>query len=151
MTLMEFAKFELDRILVTCTDDESKEMQTLINKNIMDIAEVFSEQGHSGSTAPYVISAIHKLLGWKPLTPLTGKGDEWGEPYDDINIQQNKRCSAVFRENYDNSTAHYLYGKVFSDDGGETWYRSKESNIPVSFPFIVPDKPEYIVLDKEAL
>lgn len=149
MSLVNFAQSELDKILAKCEDEESQRLQILITKDIMEIVKVFSDQGHSGSTASYVMSAIHKLLDWKPLSPLTGEDDEWHCPFDGASTEQNKRCSAVFRENHDNSTAHYIDGKVFSDDGGQTWFTNRDSSVPVIFPYVVPDEAERIILNGE--
>jgi len=143
--LVEWAKSELDRLV---KDDD--ELQKAINKDILEIVEKFSEQGHSGFSASYALSIIKRLLDWKPITPLTGEESEWNDvpSYDDgSNTQQNKRCSAVFRKNFDNSTAYYIDGKVFSDDGGKTWFTSRDSRVPVTFPYVVPEKPERIILE----
>ena len=143
--LVEWAKSELDRLV---KDDD--ELQKAINKDILEIVEKFSEQGHSGFSASYTLSIIKRLLDWKPITPLTGEESEWNDvpSYDDgSNTQQNKRCSAVFRKNFDNSTAYYIDGKVFSDDGGKTWFTSRDSRVPVTFPYVVPEKPERIILE----
>jgi hypothetical protein len=121
LSLINWAQAELDRLI---KDDEDG-MQAVINKDILDIVKLFSEQGHSGFSASYALRLITRLLDWKPITPLTGEDDEWSEvPEWDSGskTQQNKRCSAVFRDNYDNSTAHYIYGKAFSDNGGKTWF-----------------------------
>jgi hypothetical protein len=153
MSLTQWAKAELDRLV---KDDD--EMQKEINKDILHIVEVFSEQGHSGFSASYALNIIKKLLAWKPITPLTGENDEWGEVQSwdrGENSQQNKRCSAVFRKNFDNSTAYYIDGKVFSDNGGHSWFQKgcsggcNGSATPVLFPFKVPEKPEYIYLNGE--
>lgn len=90
---------------------------------------------------------ICRLLSWKPIIPLTGKEEEWNTIKE--GFEQNELCSAVFRNNKDNSTAYYIYGKVFSDDGGISWYRNKESHINITFPFTVPDEPEKVYLDKD--
>jgi hypothetical protein len=150
MALVEWAKSELDRLMV---DGEEDGMQKVMNDGILDIVRTFADQGHSGFSASYALNIIKRLLNWKPITPLTGEDDEWCEVYDtENNTQQNKRCSAVFRENFDNSTAYYIDGKVFSDDGGKTWFTrgGRGSSIDVTFPFVVPDKPEYIIIEPEA-
>ena len=141
--LVEWAKLELDKI-----GSKDDEMQQMMNRDILQIVEMFSEQGHSGFTAGYALNIITRLLAWKPITPLTGEEDEWGEPFtgDLEKTQQNKRCSAVFRKHFDNSTAYYIDGKVFSDNGGETWWTNRDSHIPVSFPYVVPSKPERVIL-----
>jgi|LSQX01.3.fsa_nt_gb hypothetical protein len=147
--LYDWAERELNRVLETCNDSESCEMQKQINKDILDIVKVFSWQGHSGFSAGYVIRKITRLLDWKTITPLTGEESEWSDCYADDTTQQNLRCSAVFRKNKDNSTAYYINGKVFSDNGGHTWFSSHKSRVPVTFPYNVPDNPEYIYLNGE--
>lgn len=47
--------------------------------------------------------------------------------FKDTNTQPNKRFSVVFRDNFDNLTAHYSDGKVFSDTGGRYWFTRKRS------------------------
>jgi hypothetical protein len=156
-----WAKLELDRLLIGCEEKEGKdglEMQKAINKDILDMVKVFCTQGHSGTSASYTLGMIKRLLDWKPITPLTGDDDEWSEVHEwnkRDNSQQNKRCSAVFRKNFDNSTAHYIYGRVYSDNGGHSWFTGNhkngvvQSSVPVKFPFYVPDKPEYVYLNGE--
>jgi hypothetical protein len=146
--LTDWAKSELDRLITG--DSDGAEMQRAITKNILEIVEVFSKQGHSGFSASYALNIIKRLLDWKPITPLTGEDSEWidqTESNGGNSLQQNNRCSAVFRHNNDNSTAYYIDGKVFSDDGGESWFTNKESCVPVIFPYVVPEKPEYIIID----
>jgi hypothetical protein len=145
--LVKWASKELDHLNKVGEEDSSA-----THKNILDVVKLFAEQNHTGFTAPYSIDLIKRLLAWKPITPLTGEDDEWGPEYRlSIGIvQQNHRCSGVFRYNHDNSTAHYIEGKVFSDDGGETWFsQGKSSSVPVTFPFMVPLEPEYILINKE--
>lgn len=143
MSLVDWAKRELDRI----PKDEDG-MQEQANQNIMELLEVFAKQGHSGTSANYVRRRFDRLAQFKPLTPLTGEDDEWIEV--DDGVEQNIRCFHVFRENGDNATAHDIEGKVFSDDGGKTWYKCKESCVPVTFPYSVPDKPEFVIIEREA-
>lgn len=153
MSHYDWASKELDLIYQSCTDEESKEMQKLMNDKLLEICALFATHGHSGYTSGYAIHCLNRLLDWKPLTSLTGSEDEWGpvsEREEGSTYQQNLRCSAVFRKNEDNSTAYYLFGKVFSNDGGETWFRNKNSSIPVTFPFAVPEKSERVILENTA-
>lgn len=145
MDMIEYAKNELD---IMCPPDENgrkEPMQEAIEKNIMDIVRMFADQGHSGTTASYVLGILGRVMRYKPLTPLTGADDEWN----DIGggEEQNKRCFSVFRYNHDNATAYDIEGKVFSDDGGQTFYGCRESHVPVTFHYTVPDKPIYVILD----
>ena len=143
--LIEYAKSELNKAFPDTTD----EMQEMAKNNVIELITVFSEQGHSGMSAPYVLRLFERLARFNPLLPLTGEDDEWGEPYGNKNTQQNKRCSKIFRDNFDNSTAHNIEGKVMIDEDGFS-YTNNESSIPVTFPYVVPDKPKYVhVKDQE--
>lgn len=151
MNLVEHAKYELDRILKGCEAKEEYDLQLLVNNNILDIIKLFAEQGHSGTSSAYVIEFLHRLIQYKPIGPLTGEEDEWEISVAsdcDIPIYQNKRCPSVFRTGTDNSTAHMIDGKIFSDNGGCSWYTSKNSSIPIEFPFNVPLYSEYVYLDE---
>ena len=147
--LYEYAKKELERIEKGCKDEESLSMQQTIDKNILELIDVFSNQHHSGFTASYVIDILQRLLHYKPLTPLTGEDDEWEDVTSygyDTPTFQNKRCSAVFK---DDKGAYWVEGKIFSSDLGHTWYTNSDSCVPVTFPFNVPDKSEVVVIDNK--
>lgn len=126
---------------------ESDLMQDCIKNDILAIIDAFAEQGHSGASAAYALNILDHLLRFKPISPLTGEDDEWGEPISRMdNCQQNKRCSSVFRKNFDNNTAYDIDGKVFSDDGGKTFWSTYDSMTPVTFPYMPPVKPEQIIM-----
>ena len=97
MGLTERAKLELQ--MAGLFDDDS-DYNGAIGEAVMELIEVFDKQGHSGMSAPYVVSIFEKLANFKPLLPITGKDEEWG----DISISdgqpwyQNKRCSAIFKD-----------------------------------------------------
>jgi hypothetical protein len=128
---------------------ESDETQDMIKKDILEVIDVFSNQGHSGMSGAYTLNCLDRLLRLKPLTPLTGADDEWGKPYGFDETQQNKRCSSVFRNRFDNKTAHDIEGKVFSSDGGKTFYSCRDSIIPVTFPYLPPAEAERVILDEK--
>lgn len=75
-------------------------MQDLINKNILEIIEVFSNQGHSGFSAGYAISVLERLLRYKPLTPLTGEPDEWNEVHSTEEVSRPTKISAVLASSW---------------------------------------------------
>lgn len=138
MGLVEYAKSELARI---GRDEDG--MQDMINKDILSIVEVFSEQGHSDFSAGYALSVLERLLRFKPLTPLTGEDDEWNEISN--GTQQNKRCSSVFR-NAD-GTAHDIDGIIVSDNGGITWFSSGRFRKEVTFPYAPPTHAERVYIE----
>ena len=140
----EWAQKELDLIL---EESDGDMMQSVMNEQVMEIIELFSSHGHSGTSASYAISVLSRLLTWKPLTSLTGDEDEWKDCLgDEDGTQQNLRCSAVFRRFNDNSTAFNVKGKIFSDDGGKTWFTNGNSHVPIEFPYWVPQQAERIIL-----
>ncbi len=140
--LVDYAKNELKRIGMI---DSGKEYNDWASKAILDLIELFSSQDHSGFTAPYVANMFHRLAMFKPASPLTGEDDEWNEV--GYGVFQNKRYSAVFKDGKD-GTAYNIEGKIFTDDG-EVWYTCKDSSVNVTFPYVVPDKPERVYRNKE--
>ena len=146
MSMVEFAENELNLLLNTCTDDEAKNMQKVINKDILDIIKLFSEQGHSGFSAHYSMNILKRLMDYKPLSAITDDESEWTKlDYDEDLAYQCKRCPSLFKDK--NGRVYNVEGRVFSDDNGHTWYTNGNSRIYVELPYTVPDKPEYVVID----
>lgn len=143
-TTVDYAKEEMEKAWGK-SDEGGDNIQEWVKHDVLELLEVFSKQGHTGMSASYVLDVFARLVNHKPLTPLTGENDEWYEPYtnDPEKLQQNKRYSAVFRKNFDNSTAYNIDGRVFIDTDGYP-YTCKESCVHVTFPYTVPDKPEYV-------
>ena len=100
-----------------------------IMDNLFELLEVFSKQGHSGSSAPYCIGVFSKLASFAPLAPLTGADDEWVEVGPDV--WQNNRCSHVFKEN---GAAYDSTGRIFREPNG-CCYQNSDSRVPVTFPY----------------
>lgn len=137
--LVEYAKSELEKAF----PGEDDEMQKMAIANVIELIETFSSQGHSGFSAHYVLNLFTRLVNWNPISYLTGEEDEWGEPYGEDETQQNKRCGKVFRRHHDNSTAVNIEGVVFEQPNGIA-YTNKNSEVPIEFPYWVPDKPEVV-------
>lgn len=127
------------------------EMQEAICTNVLKMLEIFADEGHSGSSAPYAINLFQKIASFKPLTPLTGEDWEWHDVSEhggrnDGPLFQNKRCSHVFK---DNSGAYDIDGIVWydwhTDEKTGEKYKSHFSNymsrVPVTFPYT--PKTEY--------
>lgn len=125
------------------------EMQEAICMHVMALLKVFSDEGHSGSSAPYAISLFEKLAKFEPLVPLTGEDWEW---IDHGHCMQNKRCSHVFKQpDRFNGQAYDIQGTVFYDwyerdlepdepgFPGKTRFKShytcRESCVPITFPY----------------
>jgi len=149
--LLSHAMDELDRIGMT--EDSTDEMNQLMRKHILHMMQEFANEGHYGFSAQYAIGILTRLLDFKPLSPLTGADDEWtnvrdygGEPH-----WQNKRRSSVFKDA--NGDVYDIDGKVFwewcrgavgeDDTPFKSYYTCRDSRVPVTFPYVVPDKPIY--------
>ena len=139
--LVDYAKEELKRIGMI---DSGEPYNDVFAKAILDLIELFDSQGHSGFSAAYTVNTFKRLAMYKPLTPLTGEDSEWNEI--ESGCYQNKRYSSVFKEK--DGKAYNSEGKIFTDDGGETWYTSKDSHIDITFPYVVPNEPEKVYLNK---
>jgi len=121
------------------------EMQEAICNHVLELIKVFSDEGHSGSTAPYTIDLFKKLAMFEPIVPLTGEDWEWTEIAREMSgsnngtVYQNKRCGRVFK---DDDGAYDIDGKVFynwyTNENGKrfkSYYTSRDSRVPVSFPY----------------
>lgn len=126
------------------------EMQEDICTHVLKLLEVFADEGHSGSSAPYAINLFSKLAKFEPVAPLTGEDWEWSDVSeyggrDDGPLWQNKRCSHVFK---DNNGAYDINGIVWYDwytnekgEKSKSYFTSRESRVPVTFPCV--PKTEY--------
>lgn len=144
MSLRNFAESELDRVL------GKDEMDQDMRKCVLDIIDIFSEQGHSGFSAALCTNLVTKLMKFEPLTPITGEDDEWMEV--GPNMFQNKRCSHVFKDA--DGKAYDSEGIIFydilknEDDGSEfkSYYTSSNSRVFIEFPYtptkIYVERPE---------
>lgn len=120
MGLIEHAKTELE---IAGLFDKDSDYEGAIGKAVMELIEVFSKQGHSGMSAPYVVSIFEKLANFKPLLGITGKDEEWGAVRDlgiDGSWYQNKRCSAIFKDGKD-GRPYYIDAIVKRDQNGTCW------------------------------
>lgn len=140
MNLTEYAKSELDRL-----GKDKDGMQEMMNRDILEIIEKFGEQGHSGFSAGYAIKILDRLLRWKPIKPLTGEDDEWGEHYCLGGDRQNKRCSSVFK--YADGHCEDIDAIIVSDNGGHTWFTSGNFRKTITFPYTPPIHPEKVYIE----
>jgi len=98
--------------------------QKSICDNILELLRVFSNRGHTGTTAYYVIDLFEKLAKFKTLTPLTGKDLEWADPGCGDSLQNNRE-SALFKEK-ETGKAYYIDAVIFREDDGSCFTGSSE-------------------------
>lgn len=149
--LIEHAKQELQAIGYPPLDREQENgPNKWIQENILELLEVFSKQGHSGSSAPYVIKMFAKLADFKPLSPITGKDDEWSNDISGNDTFQNKRLSSVFKEGKDGKP-YYLDAIIWRTQRGTTYtgsaFDSKGNKIMSRQYIKLPFQPKSFVVD----
>lgn len=131
--LIEYAKKELDLIGMNEGDDMNGSMRA----DILQIVTIFADQGHSGFSASYAISALKKLLNFEPLSPLTGAEDEWQEVME--GTWQNTRCGRVFKGA--DGVAYDVEALIFREPDGNCYHPGRGYMTPIEFPYI--PKTEY--------
>lgn len=138
--LKEHALREFKALGYKSIEDEEGPNQW-IQENVLELLEVFSNQGHSGFSAPYCINLFTKLAGFEPLCPLTGEDEEWSNVSEASGHPkwQNKRCSHVFKKA--DGQAYDIYGIVFREPSGSC-YTNGKSHVDVTFPYT--PKTEYV-------
>lgn len=154
---MSFVKHAMSEFRAAGWVDErgkfADEMQEAICKHVLKLLEVFSSEGHSGSSAHYALSLFTRLAKFEPIAPLTGEDWEWSEV--GHNSFQNCRASHVFKD-VDTGECYDINGRVFwewygtKESPDKSYYTCSDSRIPVSFPYTVPEKPEYVYRYSEA-
>ena len=126
-------------------DLEKDDMQDLMCKQVLELLELFSSHGHSGSSAPYAINLFSKLAKFEPIVPLTGEDFEWNEIGD--GEFQNNRCSHVFKSaSRFNGQAYDIEGRIFQDKDGYCC-TNLDSFVPIEFPYT--PKHEYVLRQEE--
>ena len=136
--LVLFAENELARL----GNDEG---QSAMNKHILEMIQVFSDEGHTGFSAVYAIRILERLLRYLPLSAIEDTPEDWNEMNE--GVLQHKRCSRVLKDKTRfNGQAYDVEARIFSDDNGKSWFTNGRSSVPVNFPYFVPTHPaEYLV------
>jgi len=126
------------------TDENGKfkdEMQGAICNHVLALLDLFSNEGHSGTTAPYTINMFKTLASFEPLVPLTGEDWEW---IDHGYCMQNKRCSHVFKQAdrfggqaYDGEAIVFWdwYTDKETGERHKSYFTSSDSAQPITFPY----------------
>jgi hypothetical protein len=97
MTLMEHATRELSLANMYSDDHDAH-----IARCVLDLVQIFSEQGHSGMSALITIEIFNRVARYQTLTPITDNPREWSDHGD---LWQSERQSSLF-----------------SNDGGKTYW-----------------------------
>jgi len=115
-------------------DEAEKVLNTYVGKildSALELAEVFAKQNHSGQSAAFTADIFQKLVAGIPLSPIAGEEEEWERISPNIDVDQNQRCWALFREKKPGGGYAYRYGdimKITNED--EIWQRWSEPGRP---------------------
>jgi len=142
MSYRDHAIRELIALGYSVGSNKKEDMNSMVVDNILELLDVFSNQGHSGFSAPYVAELFKKLALFEPLSPLTGEDSEW-QPCSFGNGYQNIRASHVFKD--EDGRAYDVHGKVFRDKNGSC-FTSGDSRVYITFPYT--PTTEYIDVDE---
>lgn len=129
------------------TNHKQDEMQNYMELCVLEVIDTIYEQGHSGFSHGYMIGLLIPLLRDLPITPLTGHEWEW-QKLSYAGSYQNTRCFSVFKDSPE-ATAYNSQGYAFSDDGGKTYYTSKDSRKNITFPCSSKDLETQYILKEE--
>lgn len=121
--------------------------------NVRELVKVFIGQHHSGSTAAMALYLFDRLIHFRPITPLSGRDDEW--VYTPIEmgdgtekpLWQNRRAPSVFKDEekaYDVDMA-----PVFVLSDGTAFTRGGDAMPILAWPY-VPGTRETVHIEKEA-
>ena len=124
------------------------EMQGMICNHVMKLLDVFADEGHSGSSAPYAINMFEKLAKFESLVPITGEDWEWVDVAEQSGrtLWQNKRCGHVFKDEdgaYDIDGIVFWDWSVYEGEPFKSYYTSRDSRVPVTFPYTPERKYQY--------
>lgn len=147
----EFLKIGYKPIEELKEDDPDRWVQ----ENVLELLEVFAKQGHSGYSAPFVLSMFKKLASHEPLGPILCTDDEWNDVSEigsngDPVMYQNNRLSSVFKDGEDGKP-YFLDAIVFVEGNGNSYtgsaYNTKRERITSSQTIKLPFTPKRFYID----
>ncbi len=123
--------------------DKDSDYDGMIGEAVKELLLVFQKQGHSGYSAQITANIFYKLIKGDPLTPLTNDKSEWNEI--GPGVLQSNRASHCFIEKETSDKPYTIEGKIFSDDGGKTFFTSRESRVYFDLPGFPPETERVIL------
>ena len=139
MSMIESAKWQLNKVLEKCTNPFARDTQKMMNSDVIELLKVFEEQGHSGFSASWAINLFSKLAKYKLITEIEDNPEDWDED------GQHKHIPSVFKR--EDGTCYYMYGRLFTEPDSDNFFYNKASSIDVTFPLKPSDlETKYIRL-----
>lgn len=143
--LIEHAKREFLKLGYKPIEESEEGPNKWIQENILELLEIFSKQGHSGSSAKFCIDYFSKLANFMPIAPITGEDDEWGDAHRK-DTYQNNRCSAVFKDGK-NGKPYYIHAIVFQGEERGESFTGKVEDIESFQRIHLPFRPKTFRID----
>ena len=132
-------------------DENAWSMNQAMANHLLGMVALFSLEGHSGASAEYASSRLNRLLRFKPITPLTGKDEEWNKV--DDTTWQNVRMSSVFKKRNANGevVCKWNGAYVFVEPSGSAYTTGPYSSMVIKeFPWMPPKNPYYVEVPADA-
>lgn len=143
--LVEHAKTELQ--MAGLFDESGDFYGGMTGKAVLELVECFEKQGHSGMSAPMVVSIFQKVANFKTINPIKCTEDEWCEVSE--GTFQNKRLSSVFKQGKE-CKPYYLDAIVWEEKDGGAFTGEVEgitSRQFIKLPF--EPKTFYVLIDSD--
>ena len=152
MTEKYWAEHEVKIVLDNLKRDQSEDYrytEAVLNA-ALEVYNVLMEQDHSGMSYNCTCKVLKDLMDRKPLTPITGRDDEWGytETRPDGTVcQQNNRRTSLFKYTLPDGTIKYSdVDRVRSAEVGThdyCWSSGTSTRVVDElFPITLPYYPE---------
>lgn len=152
MTEKSWAEHEIKIVLDNLKKDQSEDYrytEAVLNA-ALEVYNVLMEQDHSGMSYNCTCKVLKDLMDRKPLTPITGRDDEWGYAEtrpDGAVCQQNNRRTSLFKYTFKDGTVKYSdVDRVRSAEVGThdyCWSSGTSTRIVDElFPITLPYYPE---------
>lgn len=109
----------------------------MMGRAVLRMIREFSDEGHSGMSAPLAVNLFGVVAKFGVLTPLTGDDDEWQEIGE--GRFQNRRSGNVFKDA--DGRAYDIDGRVFREPSGAC-FTNRDSRVYIEFPYT--PKTEYV-------
>ena len=143
MTMTEMCLKELERSGLLSKDSDYGGM---VGEAVRELLLLFQKQRHSGGSAILTVESFYRLVKGEPLSPLTSDPSEWMEVTE--GLLQSNRAPNVFIKKTESNRPYKIDGRAFSDDGGKSFFISKDSRVYFDLPGY-PPKTEYVVLESK--
>ena len=107
--LTDYAYSQLDKAGLFDLDSDYEGM---IGKVVMELIELFSNQGHSGFSASWVTDIFNKLSRFKPIVPIDNP----------MMLEEYRDCSEYMDISKGQFLQSTILSNMFSEDKGKSWY-----------------------------